>query len=44
MENQNRTKCLIYSRIVGYIQPVCQWNHGKQEEFKDRKMFEVDIK
>jgi ribonucleoside-triphosphate reductase len=26
----------IYSRIVGYIRPVQQWNDGKQAEFKMR--------
>lgn len=36
-----RTKCEIYSRIVGYIRPVQQWNKGKQEEFKNRKLFKV---
>lgn len=36
---KKRTKCEVYSRIVGYIRPVDQWNEGKQEEFKDRKEF-----
>ena len=36
-----RQHCEIYSRIVGYLRPVNQWNIGKQEEFKDRKMFKV---
>jgi ribonucleoside-triphosphate reductase len=31
----------VYSRVVGYIRPVKQWNKGKKEEFKDRKMFVV---
>ncbi|MCU4155110.1 ribonucleoside triphosphate reductase [Carboxylicivirga sp. A043] len=30
----------VYSRIVGYMRPVKQWNKGKQEEFKDRKLFD----
>lgn len=34
-----RTKCEVYSRVVGYIRPVSQWNEGKQEEFKDRVLF-----
>lgn len=34
-----RTKCEIYSRIVGYLRPVNQWNDGKQAEFQDRKNF-----
>jgi len=33
--------CEIYSRIVGYLRPVNQWNKGKKEEFKIRKVFEV---
>jgi ribonucleoside-triphosphate reductase len=27
----------IYSRVVGYLRPVQQWNDGKQSEFKLRK-------
>ncbi len=34
-------KCEIYSRCVGYLRPVNQWNKGKQEEFKMRKYFKV---
>jgi anaerobic ribonucleoside-triphosphate reductase len=37
-----RTKCEIYSRIVGYIRPVQQWNDGKQAEFADRKTFKCE--
>lgn len=33
--------CEVYSRIVGYIRPVQQWNDGKAQEFNDRKMFQV---
>jgi ribonucleoside-triphosphate reductase len=33
--------CEVYSRVVGYIRPVPQWNPGKQEEFKSRKNFKV---
>lgn len=36
-----RTKCEIYSRVVGYIRPVQQWNDAKQKEFKDRKVFKT---
>jgi len=34
-----KTKCEIYSRVVGFIRPVNQWNEGKAEEWKDRKTF-----
>lgn len=29
----------VYSRVVGYHRPVKNWNKGKREEFKDRKIF-----
>ena len=31
----------IYSRVVGYLRPVKQWNNGKQAEFARRKTFKV---
>ncbi|MBA7709634.1 hypothetical protein ES703_118555 [subsurface metagenome] len=31
----------VYSRVVGYIRPVSQWNRGKRSEFKDRKTFKL---
>jgi ribonucleoside-triphosphate reductase len=31
----------IYSRVVGYLRPVSQWNDGKQEEFRERSTFRV---
>ena len=34
-------KTEVYSRVVGYFRPVQQWNKGKQEEFKNRKTFDV---
>ena len=40
-ENMVKTKCEVYSRVVGYIRPVEQWNDGKQQEFKDRVLFEI---
>ncbi len=38
---ENFQPCEVYSRIVGYIRPVDQWNPGKAEEFCDRQEFEV---
>ena len=32
----------IYSRVVGYLRPVKQWNNGKQAEYKQRKAFDVE--
>ncbi|MEW5909424.1 MAG: ribonucleoside triphosphate reductase [Thermodesulfobacteriota bacterium] len=31
----------VYSRVVGYLRPVKQWNDGKQSEFGMRKPFKV---
>jgi len=31
----------IYSRVVGYYRPVQNWNKGKKEEFKERKVYTV---
>ena len=42
LEEVKGTECEVYSRVVGYFRPVKQWNDGKREEFKDRKVFEVD--
>ncbi len=32
-------KTEIYSRVVGYLRPVEQWNDGKRAEFADRKTY-----
>jgi len=36
-------KCEVYSRVVGYLRPVDQWNDGKQAEFAIRKTFDKSI-
>ena len=36
---EQRQKAEVYSRIVGYLRPVEQWNDGKQAEFADRKTY-----
>ncbi len=39
-----RQACEIYSRVVGYIRPVKQWNEGKRQEFKLRKEYDKVLK
>lgn len=34
-------KTEVYSRITGYYRPVQNWNAGKSEEFKQRKLYDV---
>ncbi len=52
MDNKNNQKnetspnacgepCEVYSRVTGYFRPVSNWNHGKKEEFNNRKTFEI---
>ena len=31
----------VYSRITGYYRPIKNWNDGKAQEFKDRKLYDV---
>ena len=35
--------CEVYSRVVGYLRPVDQWNDGKQAEFAMRKTFDKSL-
>jgi len=32
----------VYSRVVGYLRPIKQWNNGKQAEFKQRKTYNIN--
>ncbi len=32
----------VYSRITGYYRPVQNWNEGKLQEYKDRKLYDVN--
>ena len=32
----------VYSRITGYYRPVKNWNDGKSQEFKDRKVYNIE--
>ena len=36
----NKTE--VYSRITGYYRPVQNWNDGKTQEFKDRKVYDIE--
>ena len=39
-ENQNkRTKCIIYTRVMGYHRPVESFNIGKKAEHAERVKF-----
>ncbi|MEG1993103.1 MAG: anaerobic ribonucleoside-triphosphate reductase, partial [Acetivibrio sp.] len=35
-------KTEVYSRITGYYRPVQNWNAGKSQEFKERKLYNIE--
>ena len=35
-------KAEVYSRITGYYRPVQNWNEGKAQEYKNRKLYDID--
>ena len=37
-----RQECEVYSRVVGYLRPIQQWNDGKQAEYDNRKTFKIN--
>ncbi len=45
-KNQSLTHfqpCEVYSRVVGYLRPVSQWNIGKKLEYKKRKEYNPEF-
>ncbi len=40
-KKQERQRCEVYSRVVGYMSPVNRWNDGKKAEYDDRKTFKI---
>jgi ribonucleoside-triphosphate reductase len=36
---EDEQPCEVYSRVVGYLRPVQQWNKGKKSEYQQRKPF-----
>ena len=39
IRDEERTRCEVWSRVMGYHRPVVGWNPGKQAEFAERKSF-----
>jgi len=40
---RNFQLCEVFSRVVGYIRPISQWNNGKAEEYRDRKEYNIKV-
>ena len=43
IQTEIKVPCEVYSRVVGYLRPVQNWNAGKKEEFKERKSFGLKV-
>ena len=41
-DNSKRTKCQVFSRVMGYIRPVEFYNEGKKSEHYSRKWFTME--
>ena len=39
LDDSERTRCEVYSRVMGYHRPLTNWNKGKQQEHRDRLHF-----
>ena len=39
LSDSERTRCEIWTRVMGYHRPVSAFNKGKQSEYRDRKCF-----
>ena len=39
LADSERTRCEVWTRVMGYYRPVSMWNAGKQSEYADRKAF-----
>ena len=39
--NLLKVACEVYSRVVGYLRPVQDWNKAKQVEFDERKTYDT---
>ena len=39
MKDVHGPECEVFSRVVGYLRPVQNWNKGKKEEYFMRKKF-----
>ena len=39
LDDKERTKCEVWTRVMGYHRPVTGFNVGKKGEFAERKYF-----
>ena len=42
LRDEERQRCEVWTRVMGYHRPVSEFNKGKQSEFAERIEFVVD--
>ena len=42
LKDEERQKCEIWTRVMGYHRPISSFNKGKKSEFYERKCFTED--
>lgn len=40
LKNEERQRCEVWTRVMGYHRPVSAFNHGKKSEHAERKHFQ----
>lgn len=40
LRDEERQRCEVWTRVMGYHRPVSSFNTGKQGEFKERQHFQ----
>jgi hypothetical protein len=41
LEEGERTRCEVWTRVMGYHRPVSQFNAGKKSEHRERRFFKA---
>jgi len=39
LKDEERTRCEVWTRVMGYHRPVTSFNKGKQSEHRERQFF-----
>ncbi len=39
LRDEDRTRCEVWTRVMGYHRPVSQFNRGKKSEHRERRHF-----
>ena len=39
LKDEERTRCEVWTRVMGYHRPVTSFNKGKQSEHRERRFF-----